>query len=228
VPVCNHGTTGYTGPLDVYYFAYSDRQMSTPTPLLGAKDGTCSTASITIPAGYCTNLACTLPTASAAAPYTLIVGPTTGASALSECSTTSKRNLDNWSVYDGRMCTTGTGSLTRTEGYAATCNAPGTSPRWGQLTWNASVPGASTIEFWARTGDDAAAAGSATFKLIKTVTTAEQNCGLGCPVDLTAVLNLNKYNQDPYLDLRMVLTSSGSNTPTLMDWKVRYTCPYDE
>jgi hypothetical protein len=205
--------------------------MSTPTPTLSAKDGTCSTASITIPAGYCTNLSCALPAATAAAPYTLMVGPTTGASALSECSATYPRNLDNWSIYDGRSCSSGTGNLTREEAYAAYCGVTGTSPHWSYLTWNADVPGSSTIEFWGRTGTDAAAAASATYTLISTATTTNQVCALsgatGCPINLTKALGLSE-NQDPYMDLKMVLKSSGASTPTLKDWKVRYTCVYDE
>jgi hypothetical protein len=231
VAVCNHGSTGFTGPLDVYYFAYDDRQMSTPTPTMSARDGTCSTSSISIPAGYCTNLACALPAATAAAPYTLMVGPTTGASALTECNAAYTRNLDNWTVYDGRTCTTGTGNVTHEEGYAATCGVTGTSPRWNELTWNADVPGASTIEFWGRTGVDAAAAASATYTLISTATTTNQVCSLAgptdCPINLTKALGLSE-NQDPYLDLKMVLKSSGSSAPTLKDWKVRYSCVYDE
>ena len=219
IPVCNHGTVDFNGPVRVGYWPDSARLMSTPTP--GTPSGSCQ-QTLAVPAGMCATLTCSSPLP--AGLLTMMVDP------LSELSECNQRRLDNWTVHDGQSCS-GSTSLTHTYDYEAVCDTPGTAPRWGLLTWNGIVPGTSEIRFAARVGTSAADAATHSFTSIAKATSTRPSClpsgPLPCPIDLTETLGLG-LNQGKHLDLQIVLAPTTGNVPLLDDWRVTYSCVFDQ
>lgn len=225
VPVCNHGTDDFSGSVSVEIFDSSTPRMSDPSPPSGA--GTCS-GSLTIAAGACSHLTCRgLPTNY---PLTLYLDPN---HVLSECGP-EQRNLDGWSVHDGRSCDAE--SMSDYE-YRAVCSTPGTRPAWGLLTWNAEIPGSTEVEFLGRLGrgdTDAEARANAQshgFTELAIADSSLEECApsgpLPCPVDLTEKFGPPTM-QGHHLDLRIRLKSQGGENPSLSDWNITYSCIYDQ
>ncbi len=129
--------------------------------------------------------------------------------------------------------------------YSASC-PPGTRAQWGQLTWAATTPGNSNVKFEGRTSenittfDTPPVAGE-----LKNLGTAHanvapftgdtQSCTMfgpapTCPVDLYARLGLPAANYS-HLELHVTLnpsTTGASQSPTLDDWDVTYSCAQTE
>ena len=219
VPVCNHGTTDFSGSVVVGYWADSKRVMSASYPLLTSANGTCS-QTVTIAAGACVDVTCAIP----AGTHTVMVDP---GAVLAECDT---RRLDNWSVADGRTC--GAGATEVVYDYKAICTVVGTVPRWGLLTWNTQTPGTSAIIFSAKVAaGDASNLNGGTYTTVGTAQLSPntQLCSNGgpnptCPVDLTKQLNLSG-SQGEHLRMRMQFSGSGT---VLRDWIITYSCVYDQ
>jgi hypothetical protein len=187
--------------------------------------GTCNGTSLSIAAGNCVDVNCTIP----AGTHTVLVDPT---NTLSECGNGSfNRRLDNWTVADGRRCS---GARSIEYEYRGICPAD-TSPRWGYLTWNTAAPGASRVVFSAKTAASSAELTSAMYSPLAVAASSPVDttqCTVAgptptCPVPVSNVLSLGK-NQDEYLALRIELEASGTDHPTLRDWILTYTCVFDQ
>lgn len=228
IPVCNHGTSSFLGDVTLGYYASSRGQMSLATPS-APPDGTCTATGLTIAAGNCVDVTCVIPSG---ATYTVMLDP---GNTLSECGSGAlNRRLDNWTVDDDQTCMSG-GPLTVTYDYEAICPT-GTIGKWGTLTWNTTTPGSSNIVFSARTADTSgglAAAPWVPVSVAQASPTDTQVCPISaapgaCYRDLTNVLNLGMVNQPQFLELRMEVTPSGADLPILRDWKVTYSCAFDQ
>lgn len=225
VPVCNHGSADFSGDLSIEYFDASSPIMSVPLPPSGS--GTCS-GTLAIAAGSCASLTC--PGMPADYPLTLYLDPE---NQLSECGP-EQRNLDGWTVHDGRNCS---GEIIEDFEYSATCSTPGTHPAWGLFTWSAQIPGTTTIEFWGRLGQgstDAEAQANAeshSFVELAIADSSLENCAatgpLPCPIDLTEKFGATPM-QGHHMDLRIKLKSEGGENPHLSDWDISYSCIYDQ
>jgi|GEM_PF-3378601 len=119
--------------------------------------------------------------------------------------------------------------------YEATCPT-GSHPLWGLLAWDATTPGASAIEFSATTEKSeaemrAGLAASDYFSIGEASqgTSDTQFCGVltSCRVDLTAQLGLGLSHKS-FLALRAELLPDGADSPTLHDWKISYSCQFDQ
>lgn len=227
VPVCNHGTAPFNGPLTIGYWDAQHGQMSLETPSR-SPDGVCFVAALSIAPGNCVEVACAVPDGL----HTLVIDPD---DVLDECGAgLYDRGLDNWTVHDGRSCSGGGGGIQQVEYlYAAACPY-GSSARWGFLTWNTDVPDGTSIRFSAQAAYSETELTSGGYVLVGTARSAPvdtSRCGLAgpsgsCPIKLSDVLNLG-HNQGQFLALQIELEPTAS-TPVLRDWQVTYTCVYDE
>jgi hypothetical protein len=137
-------------------------------------------------------------------------------------------------VHDGRSCLSGESYEYE---YVATCEDPGTVPLWGLLTYNASIPGGATIEFWGRNGVGATDAEAATdaaaksYSLLLSADSSLEVCALDgtlpCPLDLTEALGLGSF-QGHHLDLKIVLNPDAAEPPFLSNWDITYSCVFDQ
>ncbi|HSC89363.1 MAG TPA: hypothetical protein VLC09_18900, partial [Polyangiaceae bacterium] len=232
IPVCNHGNTTITAnKAELVFYPKKGQQFASESPVAGWEAGRC-TITADIAPGACIDQTC--PTSLLDEDLTVRVAAKT-ASGVTECSA-----LDNWSYFiKGRTCvgTSSGGSLTRTEKYEAKCPAD-TSPVWGFFTWNASTPGASKIDFDMRTATTDAGLTTAGYTAVQGAASSPvdtQVCSLSggpsvCPVNISKSLwgTAGKKSQPRFLELRANLNSSGTNTPTLKDWKITYSCVYDQ
>jgi hypothetical protein len=228
VPVCNHGnTTVPANQAELIFYPKAGQQYGSSSPDPAWEAGRCTVTS-PIPAGGCVDQVCNSPSLTQDMTVRVALKST---ATVTECST-----MDNWGYYvNGRSCTSTTtgGNITRNELYEAKCPA-NTSPYWGFFTWNSSTPGASTIAYDMRTATTSAGLASASYTTVQTAKstpTDTQVCSLSsCPVNITTALwgSRGKKNQPSFLELRATLTSSGANAPTLKDWKITYSCVYDQ
>jgi len=104
----------------------------------------------------------------------------------------------------------------------ARCNTPPEHPKWGDLTWTGTTPGASTIEFQIRTA----------------ATVAELQTAIPVVVVIPTDTNSNTFNLTdeliadgqpwglPYIQITAVLSPSTSPpaTPTLEGWTFEFVC----
>ena len=127
------------------------------------------------------------------------------------------------------------GASSQSETYEAVC-PPGTMPQWGFLAYDTLTPGDSEVVFSVRAATSQAGLATASPQVVATARstpTDTQLCGLGgpapCPIDLFTVLGKPAATYD-FLQLDMTLTpsSGGTNTPTIHDWKITYSCPPSE
>jgi hypothetical protein len=123
------------------------------------------------------------------------------------------------------------GPTSRIEDYDADCSAtPGTVPRWGLLTWDATISGDGTATFEARLGKDQAAAEATAYQSLGTASAALEDCHLGmlspCPVDITGKLHLSG-TQGSHLQLR-VKADPHSGSSRVDKWQLTYSCVYDQ
>lgn len=223
--VCNHGTTSFSGSVDVGYFAEDKNQMSFEQPTV-SPDGMCS-AALSIAAGTCEALACAVPLGT----YSLMVDPEDN---LSECD---GRRHDNWTVSDGRNCLGAGEDQVVVEDYEAVCPED-SGPRWGLLTWNAETPADSRILFSAGVSATSGELSSADMVLVgqanngATPAVDTQVCGAThpgglCPIDLTAELGLGANQQEKFLRLEIEFDTQGF-APVLQDWEITYSCVVDQ
>lgn len=224
VPICNHGTATYTGDLTIGYWSADKGQMSL-APASKVPDGTCSATGLSIAPGNCVEVTCAMPSGGT---HSLLIDPDV---TLSECGAGSyNRRLDNWTVHDGRSCSSGGNEVEYL--YEADCSGEiGTAPLWGFLHWNTTTPSGSYVRFSAEVGSDATTIGGSYQQIglaePSPVDTSECSKGgpSGCPVPISDELGLSR-NQGKYLALKIEL--DGTAAPTLRDWLVTYTCVYDE
>lgn len=225
VPVCNHGSTDFSGNLTIGYWASTAGQMSTEYPTR-TPEGTCSATGLNIVAGNCVDVTCVLPGTAA---HTMLLD---SSNTVNECGTGYyDRRLDNWTVHDRRSCG-GTGSKEVEYLYEAKCPAD-SSALWGYLTWTTSTPGSSSITFSAANGYSAAALASPTYTQVGVARLSPntQACTLAwpnaaCAVPLSDALGLGNV-QGNFLALKMKLESL-AGSPILREWQVTYTCVYDQ
>lgn len=123
------------------------------------------------------------------------------------------------------------GPVTYTQTYQATCPT-GTAPQWGYLAYDTTTPADSSIQFAVRTAPDATSLSSASFVSAATAQASPdtQVCAMSgpapCPVDLYP--KLGQFDAvNPYLELQITLTptSDGSQSPTVNNWQLAYSCP---
>ncbi len=227
VPVCNHGTAIFSGDLTLGYFAAAKGQMSQAYPSK-SPDGLCSAAAVSIAPGNCIDVPCSLP----AGTYTVAIDPN---EVLAECgSGLSNRRLDNWTVADGRSCSSGGGPVEVEYEYVARCDED-MHPLWGFLTWETTTPGTSQVAFSAKTAKTSAGLSSQSYAPLGTAEASPvdtSSCQLGgpsaggCPVKISDVLDLGN-NQGAHLALKIELLS-GADSPILENWQVTYSCVFDQ
>jgi hypothetical protein len=140
---------------------------------------------------------------------------------------------DTNALLEARVgCPSTYGTNTTSEVYEATCTAPGQKPQWGFLTYSATTPLDSSVEFRVRAATTEAGLDLAKSQLVATAhstPTDTQLCSLsgpkGCPIDLYALLGDAAGYPFLQLDLTVNPSSNQSLTPMLDDWKVSYSCP---
>jgi len=233
IPVCNHGTTAFTGNVTVGYWAIADRQFAVTGPNNTLRDGTC-TASLTINPGQCQNITSCTPSMAAGSNYTLMVDPD---ATLSECGTlaNSNRRMDNWSWREGSYTCATQPSYVEYE-YVADCPDDSIAV-WKNLSWVTTVPNGSEVRFYGKAGDTTAELTAGTYQLIGTAETMPTNttiCSLD-PADMgsaacvgkiaTALMLTKPHGQ--MLSVRLEVDDSGG-VPTINKWEVSYTCEYDQ
>lgn len=110
---------------------------------------------------------------------------------------------------------------------------PGTAPRWGYFSYEASTPSDSKVRLRARTSDTPSFDFPAPPPFAEVSASADnQSCSLGgpapsCPVDLPAVLGGLPASGRRYLELVMDLEPSTDKTVTsrVSHWQLTYACP---
>jgi hypothetical protein len=140
---------------------------------------------------------------------------------------------DTNALLEARVgCPSTYGAMKTSEVYEAVCDEDGHKPQWGYLTYAATTPLDSSVEFWVRAATTEAGLANAMPKLVATAhasPTDTQVCTLagpqGCPIDLYA--SLGDFAGAPFMQLDFTLnpSSNKSSTPMLEDWKVSYSCP---
>ena len=119
-------------------------------------------------------------------------------------------------------------------GYEAECPRT-TAALWKVLTWNTSVPSGSAIEFSAKVGVTPADLASQEYQLVGTAKPGSPDttrCDAfhatapGCPALLTEQLGLGQI-QGKYLSLRVETDTTGG-MPSISNFKVTYTCQFDQ
>jgi hypothetical protein len=241
IPVCNHGSTQFSGAVSVGYWALSKRKFASTAP--GLPDGSCS-ATLTIPAGSCTNLTCSALTAGSS--YSLMVDPPTASYAngvLSECGSASNvgRRQDNWSWIDGTYTCTVNPDVANYE-YVADC-PDGSTALWKFLKWVTDNNTGTQVVFKGRVADRLdsdpppapPAEGSDETVLSDlpwtTLGTNTTDCTMAnadslqpqCSALLTTALGLTA-PQGQVFGLRVERTGNA----TVSTWEVSYTCRADE
>jgi hypothetical protein len=128
-------------------------------------------------------------------------------------------------------CPKAYGPVTYTQTYQATCPS-GTMPQWGYLAYDTTTPVSSNVSFRVRTASTQAGLSSAPYVGAATAQASPdtQLCPLSgpspCPVDLYPKLGQYDAN-NPYLELSVTLnpTSDQSQSPTVNNWQLTYSCP---
>ncbi len=124
---------------------------------------------------------------------------------------------------------------TYTQKYEGVC-PPGKAPQWGFVAYETQTPGDSYVEFRARTSaDDLSYSALQPMPIMVAKATPDtQVCGLGgpapdCPIDLYEpnALNGPPNVRNKYLELVMNVypTTDGSQSPSILNWEVTYSCP---
>lgn len=224
VPVCNHGDVDYVGVLDATFWDASYGEMSTLDPVFAQAEGACSSgAPVTVPAGDCVDLTCV---GIAGGAYSIMLN---SENTMVECS-----RLDNWTLSDGRSCG-GAGAASYIERYEARCPESSQQGVWQFIGWRASIdPGsAATIDFSVRTGKTEGEVDLAMWLPVGEANEGATNCPplTSCSINVEAVYlsDGRSYNElaVDWLDLKIDILPDG-DAPTLDDWKVTYSCQYDQ
>ena len=104
----------------------------------------------------------------------------------------------------------------------ARCNTPPEHPKWGDLTWTGSTPGATTIEFQIRTANTAAELLTA-IPAVVVIPTDTTSRTLNLTQELIADGQLYGL---PYIQITAMLnpTNSPAGSPTLEGWSFEFVC----
>jgi len=127
--------------------------------------------------------------------------------------------------------------------YTASC-PPGSAIRWGQLTWNTSTPGNSSVVFGARTTDNILDFDTPSEELdllgtahgnVAPFVDDNQVCTMfgptpACPVEIANALGaVPASRRHLELSISLMPTVSGKvRTPKVTDWNITYSCPNSE
>jgi hypothetical protein len=157
------------------------------------------------------------------APKVITLCPTT-------CTTV---EADKGAVVESRLGCPGTYTPTTTSQiYQAVCPTKDGAPQWGHFIFNTSTPSDSNVVFRMRTAGTEALLASQAFKTVATAArtpTDTQVCAMSgpapCPINLYTLLS--SASQSPILELSMTLTptSDKSQTATIQDWGITFSCP---
>jgi hypothetical protein len=129
----------------------------------------------------------------------------------------------------------GTGApVTLRQSYAALCED--STVQWGFFTYVATTPGDSSIRMRARTAPTEDGLESAMFIELLTASTAlgTARCTFTgpapCPIDLFEVLGGAPLVHHPLSELEVMLTPSSSDQrmPTVDDWRLDYSCTFNQ
>jgi hypothetical protein len=126
------------------------------------------------------------------------------------------------------------GTLTLRQTYEAVCE--GSTVQWGFLTYRATTPGDSSIEFRVRTAATEDQLLTAEYIDLITASAAlgTQRCSFTgpapCPIDLFVVLGGAPLAHHPLSELELVLRpdSSDGTVPTVDDWNLNYSCTMNQ
>lgn len=114
--------------------------------------------------------------------------------------------------------------------YFADCsNYAASGPVWEYFSYSSAVPGDADIVFELRTGNTAAEAATGAWTTVSTATNAAPSVFPSAPLNLETLLG-QVDSQHAYLQLRVTLnpTTNGSETPTLYDWDIQFSCLNNE
>ncbi|MEJ7729072.1 MAG: hypothetical protein WKG00_07650 [Polyangiaceae bacterium] len=230
IPVCNHGVADLpAGAVLFLYPAGSPHFGSASPPNDGSSVGTCALPAV--PAGTCVNVDGADCGGALGGPLTVMANPPLGAgnaAVVTEC-----RADNNWSEYYGGTCDVmplpGYGPGTYSQIYESLCDV-GETAQWGFFSWHSTTPGDSSLQFEVHTSYDIPGLGPPLLDAgIAQAMPDTQDCDIAtggtCPVnlyDLFGPLDARK----PVLELVVTLTptSDGTQTPTLEDWQITYSC----
>lgn len=224
VPVCNHGDLDYLGVLNATYWDASYGEMSSLDPVLSQAAGSCSSAApVSVPAGTCVDLSCA---GIAGGAFSIMLNAD---DSMSECS-----RLDNWTLSDGRVCG-GTAPATYIQRYEARCPESSQQGVWQFIGWSASIdPGSdSRIGFSVRMGRSESELDSASWLSVGEADESAVSCQplTSCSINIEAayLAEGRSYNElaVDWLDLKIDVLPDRDD-PTLDDWKVTYSCQYDQ
>ncbi len=231
IPICNHGSSDFSGSVDLTFWPENAAVIATEAPRADYVLGICPFTG-DIEAGQCVSHDCGSTGLLDRELTVMVNAPSGGSYAVTECSV-----LDNWTLFTpGEACS----AVCQTppciaqdtpvqfvEEYVASCPAS-MSPLWSSLAWEADTPGSSAVTFEA----SSEAPPGASYSLIGSTDVSGDSCSLfgpiPCPVDITHELDLGQSNHPDTLYLRMTLTPGGDEPATLSDWRVTYTCVFDE
>jgi hypothetical protein len=115
--------------------------------------------------------------------------------------------------------------------YEATCPI-GHLPQWSFMAYDTTIIGDGTVSFRARTADSQAGLETATWHTLGTAIGAAPDCPMapsgGCPIDLWQTFGEDEA-KNPHLELEFTVTpSSLGESPSVLDWEVRFSCPAGE
>jgi hypothetical protein len=132
----------------------------------------------------------------------------------------------------GTDCTASSGEpLELNKEYEGRCEGDGVV-QWGFLTYEATTPGDSSVEFRIRTAATEQELGRASWTRLITAQASPdtQVCSLfgpePCPVDLYALLQGSPRAHHPFAELRLIAnpTSDGTAMPAVQRWQLNYSC----
>jgi hypothetical protein len=124
------------------------------------------------------------------------------------------------------------GPRTLSQEYEGQCDGGGVV-QWGFLSYEASTPGDSSVEFRLRTSPTRDELGRASWTHLITARASPdtQVCSLfgpaPCPVDLYALLEGAPRAHHAFAELGLIAnpTSDGTAMPAVQSWKLNYSCP---
>ncbi len=234
--VCNHGNVTAPAGAIVTLYPRSGQQFAPNSPDPAWALDTCVVPT-TIQAGRCATVTC--PAVWFNQDLTMRVSAPASWGTLTECS-----ELDNWSLYDAGQACGISAPTDEVQRYEARCTVPGTSPRWGTLSWRGTTPGTSEIVWRGKVAATEAGLAGEPYLALATANQAQgnQECPRdsmlpSCPVRLTTALDLapnpptgcDDEACSSFLEIHArIVPGATLPAPTLRDWEVTYTCVFDE
>ena len=120
-----------------------------------------------------------------------------------------------------------------TESYQSDCSTiPNASnPEWSWLTYESSTPGASSVNFSARTAESEAGLAAEPWIVLATASTANGNSSCGqagpgplCPVNLLTALGSGVNTRKDFFEIKIDLVPVGDDGPTVSGWDITFQC----